>query len=421
MALEVAQGTFALRTTTGAQSVTGLSFQPKCVLFQITKLTATGEASGLGMGWGCATGASNEFAQSFSALFGETNTETYRSHYDNACLTLHNEISTVLVLADFTSFNSDGFTINVSIASGTAYLVSYLALGGAEASFELVNFYAPTSTGAAAVTTTFQPESCIVWSGSKTAASGNPSGNVIFSMGAGSSSTNRWVHSNSTEDATGTADSYGAYLTDHIIDGRTGTSATIWQQADLTSFNATDVTFTWGTVQATARLQSVLVWRGIQSTIGVETSNTTTGTKQTTGQNGTPKAIIAATRANTATGAANDLLFSYGFGISSSARSCITGTDDDAETGSMDNCSDIDDAAFLKMVSPNTGSITVLDEADISSFGSGAFTLTYPTADATARYFGYVTFADPADAGGISGNIFDGPIFAGRVFSGGIA
>ena len=66
----------------------------------------------------------------------------------------------------------------------------------------------------------------------------------------------------------------------------------------------------------------------------------------------------------------------------------------------MDNATDIDDAAFLKMVAPNTGAITVLDEADIDSFGSGTFTLDYPTADATARYFGYVSFADPVAAGG---------------------
>lgn len=391
MAWAAAQGTFS-RTTTGSYSVTGLSFPPKVVFFGVTLRTSDGETANHGIGAGIATGSSNQTAWAISGDRGTDPVDNYGVLYSDACIALLDGAGAVLFLADFTTFTSDGFTINVTVASGTAYVITYYAMGGTDGNFELVNFSSPTSTGVAAVTTTIQPTGCILLSTFLTAASTIQNG-IHLGIGAADSTSNRWTNCNTCEEGVGTSDSYGVMLATGVTSIRDGTSTTVVLAADFDSFNATDVSFNWTTVNATARACAVLVWNGVQHNIGTGDTPTGTGTEQTTGLNGTPVGVLFTTHHTQTLGTAtNDFSISLGWGTSSSSRACITGTDDDNSSSLRSDC-DLDTAAVFKVASGGALAMTHLVEADIDAIAAGSFTLDYPVVAASAYQYGYVTWA----------------------------
>ena len=65
--MSVKVGSFAKRSGTGTQSVSGVGFQPKLVLFWMNDLTSDGNQCGGRYGFGAATSTSNRFWTGHSA------------------------------------------------------------------------------------------------------------------------------------------------------------------------------------------------------------------------------------------------------------------------------------------------------------------------------------------------------------------
>jgi hypothetical protein len=197
-------GNFALSTTgTGDQAVTGVGFQPDCVIILgQTGQTATpndGSHQRVGLGWAVSTtseitmgfGVANAVAAVDSSSYG-------RSDELSAVITGGEGISNRF---DLTSFDADGFTINRITTPAQAAVVAYLALkGGSYASGELLT-KTDTSTAIDITGLSFKPAAVLFGSvGKAESTAGTPTAHLQFSLGAATSPTSRLAHAWHAED-----------------------------------------------------------------------------------------------------------------------------------------------------------------------------------------------------------------------------
>jgi len=153
MALSTKAGSFALNTSTGNQSVTGVGFQPEAIIFVGNNLTADGNAANATLILGFATSSTNRTTQSTRGFDGSNPTDASRSTVATKVVSLANSSDTIILDADFVSFDADGFTINITTSDGVAYIMNYIALGGTDlTNSTILQFTTKTSTGSQAYT-----------------------------------------------------------------------------------------------------------------------------------------------------------------------------------------------------------------------------------------------------------------------------
>jgi hypothetical protein len=110
--------------TATTQAMTGMPFQPKALAVAMSSPTATSSVTANAISsFGAATGTS---ARAFGSAFHDTSINTVAKHDVMSNAIMHELNATAN--ADFTSFNSDGWTITWD-ASGTAYQVPWFAVG----------------------------------------------------------------------------------------------------------------------------------------------------------------------------------------------------------------------------------------------------------------------------------------------------
>ncbi len=166
-ALKVATGTFAKKTSTGTQAITGIGFTPKIVMCWYTGATADNTwVDFLRQGFGAATSPTNRYAAGAAAEedSATSNTKTIRSPAH--VISIVDEDGTIEGEADLSSFDSDGFTLDWDVANGTAYICHYLALGGDDEieDAKIVSFVTSTGSGQQVVTGAgFRPDSVLVF------------------------------------------------------------------------------------------------------------------------------------------------------------------------------------------------------------------------------------------------------------------
>lgn len=112
-------GTFT-KTTTGSVSVTGLSFQPKFIKLSLMISATTGS-------FFTAEGAADGTSQYSYGAAGTTAPGMSRWSVTTSCMNVRNVSGTSIVVATFTSFNSDGFTLNFTTADAAAGTFAYEA------------------------------------------------------------------------------------------------------------------------------------------------------------------------------------------------------------------------------------------------------------------------------------------------------
>lgn len=121
--IEAKVGTLYSNTPTGLKSITGLPFQPKCVMLGVAGVkNATGWRNGHfsvfaedGVGWSQDHGLNTNSPTHYYTMYTEG-------------VTAFN-ISANTQYATWSSLNSDGFTVNVTTL-GLAYTFGYIAIGG---------------------------------------------------------------------------------------------------------------------------------------------------------------------------------------------------------------------------------------------------------------------------------------------------
>jgi hypothetical protein len=171
MALDAACGTFTTSTGTSNRSVTGLSFQPKVVLFFGGPFTAaaTGSAhANMCIGW--ATSSTQRGCVYFNDEDAVGTTDASSIVRTDSCYGLRlTDDSGVDGLLDFVSMNADGFTVVPDDAFASDFLVGYLALGGSTLTNQIAGSWtAPSTSGTFDITDAgFQPDSLLLLCGGR--------------------------------------------------------------------------------------------------------------------------------------------------------------------------------------------------------------------------------------------------------------
>lgn len=113
-------GTFTANGSTGNQSVSGVGFQPKVVEFQQLNTSATTAHF-------MARGAMDESGNQWAMGTGGNLSNIFRNSSSSKCIMFYSAVTdaTPELQATYVSMDSDGFTINLDIAS--ALTVAYIA------------------------------------------------------------------------------------------------------------------------------------------------------------------------------------------------------------------------------------------------------------------------------------------------------
>jgi hypothetical protein len=392
VALSVKKGSFAANTATGDQAISSVGFQPKAIMLWGTRLTAAGYGAGIGHFIGSGTSSSERWCSTIFSLDAFTNSETSRRN-NSDCIVRYIQVNeTQDGQADLVSLDSDGFTINWSDAPASAFIIHYLALGGADITNAKAGFTSVTSgTGDKVFTGVgFQPEFLLLSSNGTSATTAQAQANIHL---AAASSTSRVVASSFKDRDLVTTTETGTYQrNDKVFAQIASTSDTVASEGTLASFDSDGFTINYTTGAALAI--GYLALRGGSFFVGSDTQKTTTGTEATTGVGFTPKGVFfwSSNQANSSS-------------ISSTAKYSIFAADGTTEGGvwfqSLDAAADgTSDMRTVtdKALGFSTQASTTDAEADLSSFDSDGFTLNWTTADATAREFLFAAFGDEPSA-----------------------
>jgi len=126
---------------TQTQSISGLGFQPKIVLFWWGGSTASSDTVAGGtycVGFGAAISSGSRFCVAGVSDDAAADSNAARAHYVDSCIRVYsNGEPTLDGIMDFSSMDADGFTLVVDDQFTNAYRISYLALGGTD----LTNVY----------------------------------------------------------------------------------------------------------------------------------------------------------------------------------------------------------------------------------------------------------------------------------------
>lgn len=128
----VKAGSFALNTSPGDQDITGTGFLPTVVLLVSSMMTGVGGTTSAKICLGAAKSATRRWAYHGSSRHALTALARSQQRTTAALLGLHDD-GTQDFIADFVSFASNGFRLNLSDAPDSAWRVGYLALKGASA------------------------------------------------------------------------------------------------------------------------------------------------------------------------------------------------------------------------------------------------------------------------------------------------
>jgi hypothetical protein len=400
MALFSDVGGFATRTTVGSQSITGITdgatfqtFQPKVIIFFWTNQTSDGFNIDNGIGIGAASGATEEGAVWATALDASATSSTRKRQIDG-CLTIVSNTGTLLIEADLTSFDADGFTLDFTTASGSAHIIRYLALGGDLTNAKVGRFAAITSGGPTQAVTGvgFQPDAALFFWVDENTAPPTSSTQAHIGMGAASGATSEGTAVYGNRNAVNPTQLARTLRTDRCIFGLTNPLAESCS-ADLTSFNADGFTLTWSTLPPVANIIFYVALKGARFKVGSETQRTSVGTKATTGVGFQPNAclfwgvnrVVGATIDTTST----DMGLSIGAMRSDGQSAAVFAGGQDATTPSDEDQSTVGNIALRHAAN---GATTA--ESIFSAYGADGFTLNWTVADATAREFLYLALGN---------------------------
>jgi hypothetical protein len=391
MAVQTYVGSFAKRSGTGTQAITGVGFTPKALLFWSGGATTadTGfENVDMEQYFGFSDGT-NHVALSHVSQDGVSPSNTAHGYTNSGAFMVVDLGATLNSVGVVSSLDADGFTFNWTTATGaTGILIHFLAIGGSTVLAKVGDVVTPSSTGTQAVTGIgFQPSAVIF--------SGFPSGTTTPYVHDGFGPNGiGWV----TETAQQTLDcdtvmprnpsSTSRYQrTDRCIAARGAGGVTY--QASLTSLDSDGFTVDWD-IAKTGRLP-YLALAGVDVAIGEISQPAATGLQATT-LSLTPQALIVMSTGQAASTSiqTNSRL---SFGATDGTRQRVSWSGDNngvspTQTARYDATTSVHLAATP---AASGASSTKNAEAALSSLDASGFTLNWTTInDSTVRQVFYL-------------------------------
>lgn len=245
-------GTFQIGTDTGNLAVTGVGFQPDFVMFmgsQGTNIDISDAGGGIQVGFAISTSKRGAF--SHDSVDAVNPSDTNRWQMTNRCIIkLRGNFGggQQSGIADFVSFDSDGFTINRLTGWGFDGAIWYMALAGGE--YDVGSLTQPTSTGNQTTTLAIRPRGVLLMS-VQAVASASLAANNKLSFGGGSSGTSRGCIAAGDDAAVSPTQADMDTETDRII--VMNSQQVVDADADLDSLGAGSFTLNWTTADATER------------------------------------------------------------------------------------------------------------------------------------------------------------------------
>ena len=383
MAFEKKVGHFSLTSGTGSQSVTGIGFEPKLVIFYGTRLTVDGVTVHNICSIGAATSSSEERCVSGEDKDNVATTDCGMEWRDDACCSVMQAGTFNRLYAfDLTSMDSDGFTINKSVrADSVAYKICYIALGGSDLSNVKVGDFALETDSQQDVTGLgFDPDCVLFFSALTTHVSGDRDDKgAVMSYGWAVSSSKQGNIGGSTQDNTGTSQCNRVIKNDKCISGlQYNANTTIEGESDFNSFISggfrLDHTNTW---PSTYRVCYVAL-KGLQYDVGDFTTVATAPTDITeSGLSFQPELVLFNHTMSDSFAAKNDMRMGYGAANASDDEISVGCFSDDNQTGTSDTASQYDnDEVYTRF---ETSGVT--GRAEFKQFNSDGFTVTQTDAD----------------------------------------
>lgn len=401
----VKQGNFTKRTSTGSQAVTGLGFQPKAVVFYWTLQTTAGTSGATGQFWGqgFATGASNERALSVwdedQTAIGTT--DSGRATYNNASIVMQGDDGAAAGVADLTSLDSDGFTLNWSTANSSPYIIYYYAFSQDIVTDATVNsFSLTTGTGNLSVTNAgFQPDFVMMMTAGTTV-HGSNAAELTYSMGVATSSSAQWATGGRADDAVDFSDTCSYQRTNAVIAyvGSAVNCATTTEDAlaDFTQFTSNGFDINKSNAPSGAFDVFYLALKGPQFKVGNLTKPTTAQAQAVTGVGFRP---VGLSLMSWGQAASSSLTAESNFVLGTTSGIGVEGSIGAASNDNNDASSPGMRTATDKVVTAIEGNAeTLTAETKFTRFDSDGFTIDWITADSIADQYLYWAIGVPLPA-----------------------
>jgi hypothetical protein len=258
-------GTFALAAATGNQAVTGVGFQPSCVIFFWAKRTNTSANAvtanaGIGVGWATSSSARAAIGAASQDNVADTNSRGMIVT-DNCINILGGGVTDVISdNHDFVSMDSDGFTVN-KLTGADQSIVGYIAMKGPR--FKVGTTAMRTDTNDQVVTGVgFQGKALLTMFRPPVTASETTAPSVHWEIGMGCAvdSTHQAAIWSADEDALATSDNYSKNSSTRcVMDFDKETAATDEGDMAFKTWDADGFTLDQNTASAVATLVPYLV------------------------------------------------------------------------------------------------------------------------------------------------------------------
>jgi hypothetical protein len=372
-----------------SQSITGIGFKPKAVIFFWTAQTSTGNNPEVAVGYGFTTGPLNERAIAMAADDDDTTGDAVRRQsQSNAIIILDPDGTEFRAAAELTSFDADGFTINWTTNESVATIIHYIAIGGSDLTNALASsFTITTGAGTQSITGVgFRPDFLMFISMDTTTMDSTLLDTAKASIGFASSPTEE-AGIGVALSPTGIAisDTFVRQRTDNAIVELTdaGAEDTL---ADLQSFDSDGFTINKSS-SSDATVFHYLALKGGGYKVG--SFNKSTGaapaSQSITGVGFKPTGMILASK-NLAANTAIEAEGRISFGASDGTMEGATWFHD---KDGLDT-TDANKRTSTTKVAVHASQTTLNAEADLTSFNTDGFTLNWTTNNAIAEEIVYV-------------------------------
>lgn len=404
MAIQAHVGQITEKATgaTGTEAYTGVGFRPTVLLLNGTNHTGNSSQVHALVGFGGGVSATSRFAVSTISLDAQAAASAKNINDNDKIWEITNESGTVLNAADLTSFDADGFTLDFTTNSADDNLINYIALRGSGNDLTgrfIKEFAAPVGTGAQSYTGVgFKPDCILFYSTLNNQAVGTGDDDNMIGIGWAVNQPVAGIQNHTagmfSQDALTTMNTAHWFSTGNALVCHSSLAFTV------TSMDVDGFTLNWSTTTVNVSCWAVCL-KGGQFYTNKFTMNPGTGNQAITAPGFRPSVVLMMSDNDTAENVGNDgAKFSFGAGVSATARNCIWSGDSDAAADSVADRNQ-DDTKILKMMTQGTP--TVNASLDLVSLDSGGFTVNVVATDGVERQVSYLVIGSAGSGGGGGG------------------
>lgn len=396
MAFLFKSGTLTQPTSSGNQSVTGIGFRPKAVIFFGNQCTADGAINDACASFGVGVLSTQRRCVGYtSARITDGFTNQVSEFQNNAsCIRYLDALGTLLSSADFVSSDVDGFTLNWTSANATQRRCHYVALGGNDLTNAFTgSFTSKTTNGTQAYTGVgFKPDCVIIFTSTGIASDpfSSTANNVSWTIGWASSSIARAYSASRINGGVEITSTRKRQLTSKCLSWVSATG--VLRECDFASFDSNGFTLDWTTTNGVGAYFYALCLKGgkyASFAFKQPTSGTPPVSQSVTGIGFRPiGALLSTVQSVTIAGNSSGASYSLGACESASSRRCLSivaNNNEDATTFDVATRQYMNSAKVIETWTFDTISDTLTSSVDLQSLDSDGLSLSWTTLDATER------------------------------------